>query len=133
MLINSSLLLLLRTALFTPLPDTFFCLQQVDRALLELHLPPEEMYQSFARAIESVNVIIATYNDELLGDVQVRVPSRLRVAAWMYSPLQRCRLFFVVQRDGPDTGLHAANLLYLSSGVVLRWTQQSIAAKRAVL
>lgn len=45
--------------------------KQVDRALLELHLPPEEMYQSFARAIESVNVIIATYNDELLGDVQV--------------------------------------------------------------
>lgn len=46
---------------------------KVDRALLELHLPPEEMYQSFARAIESVNVIIATYNDELLGDVQVSV------------------------------------------------------------
>lgn len=46
-------------------------INQVDRALLELHLPPEEMYQSFARAIESVNVIIATYNDELLGDVQV--------------------------------------------------------------
>lgn len=44
----------------------------MDRALLELQLPPEEMYQSFARAIESVNVIIATYNDELLGDVQVR-------------------------------------------------------------
>lgn len=53
---------------------TWWCFfpHQVDRALLELHLPPEEMYQSFARAIESVNVIIATYNDELLGDVQVR-------------------------------------------------------------
>ncbi|CAM9129394.1 unnamed protein product [Phaeothamnion confervicola] len=44
---------------------------KVDRALLELQLPPEEMYQSFSRAIESVNVIIATYNDELMGDVQV--------------------------------------------------------------
>jgi elongation factor 2 len=44
---------------------------KVDRALLELHLPPEEMYQAFNRAIESVNVIIATYNDENLGDVQV--------------------------------------------------------------
>lgn len=44
---------------------------KVDRALLELQLPPEEMYQSFSRAIESANVIIATYNDELLGDVQV--------------------------------------------------------------
>jgi len=44
---------------------------KVDRALLELLLPPEELYQTFSRAIESVNVIIATYNDELLGDVQV--------------------------------------------------------------
>lgn len=44
---------------------------KVDRALLELQLPPEELYQAFSRAIESVNVIIATYNDELMGDVQV--------------------------------------------------------------
>mmetsp|Transcript_19174 Transcript_19174/g.25255 ORF Transcript_19174/g.25255 Transcript_19174/m.25255 type:complete len:328 (-) Transcript_19174:1956-2939(-) len=44
---------------------------KADRALLELQLPPEEMYQSFSRAIESVNVIIATYNDDALGDVQV--------------------------------------------------------------
>ena len=57
----------------SPLPYTLAlpALAKVDRALLELQLPPEEMYQSFARAIESVNVIIATYNDELLGDVQV--------------------------------------------------------------
>jgi len=52
---------------------------KVDRALMELQLPPEEMYQTFARAIESVNVIIATYNDELLGDVQV-YPDRGTVA-----------------------------------------------------
>mmetsp|Transcript_20308 Transcript_20308/g.30015 ORF Transcript_20308/g.30015 Transcript_20308/m.30015 type:complete len:860 (+) Transcript_20308:59-2638(+) len=44
---------------------------KVDRALLELQLPPEDLYQAFARAIESVNVIIATYNDEVMGDVQV--------------------------------------------------------------
>ena len=31
----------------------------------------EDAYQSFARAVESVNVIIATYNDELLGEVTV--------------------------------------------------------------
>lgn len=53
------------------LTNCFRSKTQVDRALLELQLPPEEMYQSFSRAIESVNVIIATYNDELLGDVQV--------------------------------------------------------------
>lgn len=50
----------------------------MDRALLELQLPQEEMYQCFARAIESVNVIIATYNDELLGDVQVRWGKKLK-------------------------------------------------------
>ncbi|GMI42244.1 hypothetical protein TrCOL_g4131 [Triparma columacea] len=44
---------------------------KVDRALLELQLPPEELYQAFCRSIESVNVIVATYNDESLGDVQV--------------------------------------------------------------
>lgn len=44
---------------------------KVDRALLELKLDGEEAYQSFARTIESANVIIATYPDENLGDVQV--------------------------------------------------------------
>jgi len=44
---------------------------KVDRALLELQLPAEELYQAFCRAIESVNVIVATYNEESLGDVQV--------------------------------------------------------------
>eukprot|EP00560_Eucampia_antarctica_P009181 CAMPEP_0197823688 /NCGR_PEP_ID=MMETSP1437-20131217/1000_1 /TAXON_ID=49252 ORGANISM="Eucampia antarctica, Strain CCMP1452" /NCGR_SAMPLE_ID=MMETSP1437 /ASSEMBLY_ACC=CAM_ASM_001096 /LENGTH=863 /DNA_ID=CAMNT_0043422975 /DNA_START=86 /DNA_END=2677 /DNA_ORIENTATION=- len=44
---------------------------KVDRALLELQLPAEELYQAFCRAIESVNVIVSMYNDEALGDVQV--------------------------------------------------------------
>jgi elongation factor 2 len=44
---------------------------KLDRVFLELHMEPEEAYQNFSRAIESVNVIIATYKDEKLGDVQV--------------------------------------------------------------
>jgi len=44
---------------------------KVDRAILELQLPGEELYQAFCRSIESVNVIVAMYNDEALGDVQV--------------------------------------------------------------
>jgi len=44
---------------------------KMDRALLELQLDKESAYQSFARTIESVNVVIATYPDDLLGDVQV--------------------------------------------------------------
>lgn len=52
---------------------------KVDRALLELQLPAEELYQAFQRSIESVNVIVATYNDESLGDIQVH-PTKGTVA-----------------------------------------------------
>merc|ERR1712130_521293 len=37
----------------------------------ELQMEPEDMYIRFRQAIENVNVIIATYNDALMGDVQV--------------------------------------------------------------
>ncbi len=33
---------------------------------------PEEAYSGFRRVIESANVIMATYADDLLGDTQVR-------------------------------------------------------------
>jgi elongation factor 2 len=44
---------------------------KLDRVFLELHMDVEDAYQTFTRAIESVNVIIATYKDDLLGEVQV--------------------------------------------------------------
>jgi len=44
---------------------------KMDRALLELQLEAEDTYQSFQRTIESVNVVISTYEDDALGDVQV--------------------------------------------------------------
>lgn len=44
---------------------------KVDRALLELQITKEELYQTFARTVESVNVVIATYVDKAVGDVQV--------------------------------------------------------------
>jgi len=44
---------------------------KMDRALLELQLEQEEAYQSFAKTIETANVIISTYHDEVLGDSQV--------------------------------------------------------------
>jgi elongation factor 2 len=46
-------------------------INKVDRALLELQLSKEDLYQNFSRVIESVNVVIATYFDKVLGDVQV--------------------------------------------------------------
>merc|ERR1719311_803409 len=44
---------------------------KVDRCILELQMEPEDMYNRFRKAVENVNVIIATYNDELMGDIQV--------------------------------------------------------------
>jgi len=44
---------------------------KIDRIFLELNLDPEACYQTFRNVIENANVIIATYNDELLGDAQV--------------------------------------------------------------
>lgn len=46
-------------------------INKVDRALLELQVSKEDLYQNFSRVIESVNVVIATYFDKVLGDVQV--------------------------------------------------------------
>jgi elongation factor 2 len=46
-------------------------INKVDRALLELQVSKEDLYQSFQRTVEDVNVIISTYHDEVLGDVQV--------------------------------------------------------------
>merc|ERR1711942_538950 len=39
-------------------------MNKMDRALLELQLEQEELYQTFQRIVENVNVIIATYNDD---------------------------------------------------------------------
>ncbi|KAL5519479.1 EFT2_1 [Sanghuangporus vaninii] len=46
-------------------------INKVDRALLELQVDKESLFQTFSRTIESVNVIISTYHDPVLGDVQV--------------------------------------------------------------
>jgi elongation factor 2 len=46
-------------------------INKVDRALLELQVDKESLFQSFQRTIENVNVIVSTYHDDALGDVQV--------------------------------------------------------------
>merc|ERR1712168_1672791 len=49
-------------------------MNKMDRALLELQLDPEELYQTFNRIVENVNVIVTTYSDEdgPMGNVQVK-------------------------------------------------------------
>ncbi|KAK8588964.1 hypothetical protein V6N13_087852 [Hibiscus sabdariffa] len=44
---------------------------KIDRCFLELDVDGEEAYQTFRRVIEDANVVMATYEDPLLGDVQV--------------------------------------------------------------
>merc|ERR1712176_210518 len=60
----------LRQALTERVRPVLF-VNKVDRCILELQMEPEDIYSKFRKAIEDVNVLIATYNDSLMGDVQV--------------------------------------------------------------
>lgn len=53
----------LRQAIAERIKPVLF-MNKMDRALLELQLGQEELYQNFQRTVENVNVIIATYGDE---------------------------------------------------------------------
>ncbi|XP_015931017.1 eukaryotic translation elongation factor 2 isoform X1 [Parasteatoda tepidariorum] len=53
----------LRQAIAERIKPVLF-MNKMDLALLTLQLEPEDMYQAFARIVENVNVIIATYSDE---------------------------------------------------------------------
>ena len=62
----------LRQAIAERIKPVLF-MNKMDRALLELQLEKEDLYQTFQRIIENINVIIATYGDETgpMGDVKV--------------------------------------------------------------
>jgi elongation factor 2 len=62
----------LRQAIAERIKPVLF-MNKMDRALLELQLESEDLFQTFQRIVENVNVIIATYNDESgpMGDIQV--------------------------------------------------------------
>merc|ERR1712159_628263 len=46
-------------------------INKMDRVILELQCDLEDTYLNFVKILENANVIIATYNDEALGDCQV--------------------------------------------------------------
>ncbi len=62
----------LRQAIAERIKPVLF-MNKMDRALLELQLEQEDLYQTFQRIVESVNVIIATYSTEdgPMGCIQV--------------------------------------------------------------
>lgn len=62
----------LRQAIAERIKPVLF-MNKMDRALLELQLEMEDLYQTFQRIIETTNVIIATYADDdgPMGNIQV--------------------------------------------------------------
>lgn len=44
---------------------------KMDRCFLELMLDGEEAYNTYLRVIENANVLMATYQDDVMGDLQV--------------------------------------------------------------
>ncbi len=90
---------MLRQAIAERIRPVLF-MNKMDRALLELQLDPEELYLTFQRIVENVNVIIATYADDdgPMGIVRVD-PSNASVGfgsglhGWAFT-LKQVRLIF---------------------------------------
>ncbi|KAF9985579.1 Elongation factor 2 [Mortierella antarctica] len=108
-------------------------INKVDRALLELQVTKEDLYQSFSRTIESVNVIISTYNDDALGDVQV-YPEKGTVAfasglhGWAFTIRQFAQRYskkFGVDRQKMMTKLWGENYF---NPATKKWVTKSIDA-----
>jgi elongation factor 2 len=87
----------LRQALTERIRPVVF-INKVDRAIMELQLDPEEAYQGFTKTLQNVNVVIATYNDPVMGDLQVS-PENGTVAigsglqAWAFSVPRFARMY----------------------------------------
>jgi len=64
----------LRQAIAERIKPVLF-MNKMDRALLELQLEQEELFQTFTRIVENVNVIVATYADDdgPMGNIQLNV------------------------------------------------------------
>lgn len=107
---------------------------KLDRGFLELQLEPEEMYQTFVRSIENTNVIIATYRDDLMGDLTV-YPEKGTVAfsaglqGWAFTLTKFGLMYakkFGVDKDKMVTRLWGDNYFDPSTK---KWTSQPGASK----
>jgi len=87
----------LRQALTERIRPVVF-INKVDRAIMELQLDPEEAYQGFMKTLQNVNVVIATYNDPIMGDLMV-TPENGTVAigsglqAWAFTVPRFARMY----------------------------------------
>jgi elongation factor 2 len=70
---------------------------KMDRCFLELKLEGEEAYTTYLRVIENANVILATYQDEAMGDLQVGVcwqPYVLKCSAMVLTAAMQMTIFY---------------------------------------
>merc|ERR1711966_112289 len=73
-------------------------INKLDRAFLELQADDEDIYKNILKVIENANVIMATYQDDRLGDVQV-YPEKGTVSfsaglhGWAFSLPQFARMY----------------------------------------
>ncbi len=113
-------------------------INKVDRALLELHVDKESLFQTFSRTIESCNVIISTYHDDALGDVQV-YPEKGTVAfgsglhGWAFTLRQFAARYakkFGVDKDKMMSKLWGDNFF---NAATKKWTTNSKADDGKVL
>lgn len=87
----------LRQALTERIRPVVF-INKVDRAIMELQLDPEEAYQGFVKTLQNANVVIATYNDPCMGDLQVS-PEKGTVAigsglqGWAFSVTRFAKIY----------------------------------------
>jgi translation elongation factor EF-G len=81
----------LRQAIAERIKPVLF-MNKMDRALLELQLESEELYQTFQRIVENVNVIIATYSDDSgpMGEVRVCITPCDLVLWYLQRNRNRC-------------------------------------------
>jgi len=87
----------LRQALTERIRPVLF-INKVDRVMLELQQDPEEAYQGFVKTIQNVNVVIATYNDPIMGDLQVDIVNGTVAIGsgyqgWAFSVIQFARMY----------------------------------------
>ncbi|KAJ1908806.1 translation elongation factor 2, partial [Mycoemilia scoparia] len=108
-------------------------INKVDRALLELQLPKEDLYQKFQRNVEDINVVIATYNIKSMGDLQV-FPEKGTVAfgsglhGWAFTLLQFAARYskkFGVNKDKMMNKLWGENYF---NPATKKWTSKGTTA-----
>ncbi|EKX46054.1 elongation factor 2 [Guillardia theta CCMP2712] len=109
---------------------------KLDRGFLELQLDWESMYTNFSKHVENVNVIISTYKDEAMGDLQV-YPDKGTVSfsaglhGWAFTLPQFARMYakkFGVSEEKMCERLWGENYF---NPAEKKWTKEGDTANRA--